>query len=592
MFYLNLFKANETEFDHNEMILTTVTKAEVHEVINGVFTLNFSCLNSDYFSKQVVVGAIIKCKVPDLRKTQLFRIESVTRDLEVISATCSCIGQSDLGTNFIPDSYAVGKNRVQALSHILNGALEKHRFSVTGSGSSKVDNLRIVRMSPLQAIFGTDDNTIVNRYGGEYQFDNFTIKAVDQLGEDNGVVIAHGKNILGIEEKIDDSELITRIIPSYTKPYYERDDTVTLLPEYCVDSPKINNYSKVYHSHINFSELGIERPTDEEGREQDFDTETVIERLRILSKEMFEVQKVDEIFFSYSIDFVELSKTEEYKNYKILETVSLGDVVTIQSRKLGLDLVGRVQEYTYDAIADRYTDIRIGTSKPNITDIINKTQASINMMEDKIEFSVSSLDNKLSSKLEITAEHIMSEVSDVNKNLSSEIKQTAEGLNIITQKYENGELKGQNYSFTGNGFVIGATDGSTTATHTSSYSEWRHGSSYSRADANGFSRDSRPYHHLITMGYATVGGSAGAFPSEVTIQLGNEWKGKNFSVMVSMVDTAGGIADEFVKRTYLRVTDVNNSQGTFRVRGYWTAINWSKVENEKELTFSYLVVGG
>lgn len=589
MFYLNLFRANETDFSHNEMILTSVTTALVKEVINGVFILNFSCLNSDYFSKEIVVGAIIKCRVADERKFQLFRITAISRDLETVSATCSCIGQADLATNFVPDCNVVTKNRVQALRHILSNTLEKHKFTVTGDENSKVfNNLRIVRYSPLNAIFGTDSNTMVNRYGGEYQFDNFNIRAVDQIGSDNGVIIAHGKNVLGIEEKIDDSKLVTRIIPMYT----QRSEAVITIPEYYIDSEKINDYSRVYHSCVSFSDLGIPKPKDEHGRDTDYDEATVIERLKILAKEMFTKDKVDEIEFTYNINFVELSKTEEYKNYKILETVSIGDVVTIMSKKLGINLVGRVQEYEYDAIADRYTSIRIGSSVTNITDVINKTQASINKSEQKFEISINDLENKLSSSLTMTADEIKTMVKDENNKLSSSISQTAQGLQVVTQKYDNGILKGQNYNFTGDGFVIGSTNGSTTATHTSDYSEWRHGNSYSRADANGFSRDGRPYHHLIAMGYATVGGAWGVYPQEVTIQLPNEWKGKAFTVVVQMVDTAGGITDEFVKRTYLRVTDVNTAQGTFRVRGYWTAINWTKAEMEKELTFSYIAVGG
>ena len=162
----------------------------------------------------------------------------------------------------------------------------------------------------------------------------------------------------------------------------------------------------------------------------------------------------------------------------------------------------------------------------------------------------------------------------------------------VAGKYNGGQLVGTNYNFSGNAFTIGATDGSTTATHTSSYSEWRHGNSVSRADASGFSRDGHPYTHLIEGGSAIVGGSAGIYPSIRVIQLPDIWKGKNFKVLVSMKNTAGGLADEWVKRTYLEVVSQDKATATFNVKGYWTAINSKNQENEKELEFSWLAIGG
>ena len=159
-------------------------------------------------------------------------------------------------------------------------------------------------------------------------------------------------------------------------------------------------------------------------------------------------------------------------------------------------------------------------------------------------------------------------------------------------KYNSGQLVGTNYNFSGTGFTIGATDGSTTATHTSSYSEWRHGNSVTRADANGFSRDGHPYTHLIEFGTAFVGGSVGTHPAIQTIQLPDIWKNKTFKVLVSMKNTAGGLANEWVKRTFLDVVSIDQATATFKVRGYWTSITSTGVENEKELEFSWLAIGG
>ena len=198
----------------------------------------------------------------------------------------------------------------------------------------------------------------------------------------------------------------------------------------------------------------------------------------------------------------------------------------------------------------------------------------------------------MQSSITQTAKEIRQEVTDADNKLQTQVTTTANSFNILAGKYNSGQLVGTNYNFSGTGFTIGATDGSTTATHTSSYSEWRHGNSSSRADANGFSRDGHPYTHLIEFGTAFVGGSVGTHPAIQTIQLPDIWKNKNFKVLVSMKNTAGGLANEWVKRTFLDVVSIDKATATFKVRGYWTSITSTGVENEKELEFSWLAIGG
>jgi hypothetical protein len=142
-------------------------------------------------------------------------------------------------------------------------------------------------------------------------------------------------------------------------------------------------------------------------------------------------------------------------------------------------------------------------------------------------------------------------------------------------------------------FKIGATNGSNCAIHTNSFSRWQHNKDgYTEANANGFYRNGREYLTNISVGSGIVGGSAGVYPSTVTIQLPESFKGHSFAVVVNTVDTAGGLADEYMKRIYLQAHNYNYANATFQVTGYWTAINSVGAENQKELTFSYTAIGG
>ena len=425
--FFNIYEKNESNFDHNQFILTQVTAATLTEEINGIFNLDMECLIQDSNSSMLVIGNVIKALTPDDRPAQLFRITNVSKDLTKINVTAMAIAIADLSANFIPDSNVVNMNRVQGVNHLLEATLQKHRFKAVGKGNAgALNNLRVVRYNPIQAVLGSEDNTMLSRFGGEYQFDNFNIIAADFIGTDNGVIIAHKKNIIGIEETINDDDLVTRIIPQGTNEL--------LLPEYYIDSPKINNYEKVYHRKINF-DIGVQE-ADEEGNGEVVTQEQAYNMLRAAARGLFENDHIDDLFFNYKINFIELSKTEEYKDYAILEKVNLGDTVKVLVKKSGLTLTGRVYKYTFDLLKNRYDVIEIGSKKPDISSVINSTNQQISSIKNMIELEVSSMNENLNSKLTITEQGIMSEVNNKTQGLQSQIQQQAGAISSKVSRNE------------------------------------------------------------------------------------------------------------------------------------------------------------
>ena len=567
---IKLFKPNETNFNHNQYVLSDCISCDVSEIMNGMFKceLEYPLFDSKGIGAKMSVEWIIKAPVPDNRPDQLFRICDIEKDSSngIVKVTAKSIAISDLGANFIKDTNIVNKTRGQALRQILGNTMLAHKFTCSDDGDTAVNNLRIVRYSPIDAIAGSKDNTLINRYGGELTFDNFNIHCASIRTRSKTFSILHKKNLESISVKVDLSELITRIIPEGKNGMF--------LPEYYIDSQYKNNYSQVYVQKVNFNDIG---PDEGQPTQQDY------EKLRSAAKDIFKILKKDQLSFSYKVEFTSLRECKEYEDFKELETVYLGDKVKIYYKPMNLNLTGRVIEYKYDALLDRYTSITVGVQVETIAGTLQKTEAKVDTAIEEAK------DAK--SKIEVVADEVkgMYEVMVTTNNLSTIVKQNAEswGLSI------NGKLSSTHYNFDINGFTIGSSANGDSAIHTNQYSMWKHSDgTYSRADATGFYHNGQGvYHSLMALGSAIVGGSAGVYPNTITIQLPDIWKGKDFEVQVQMIDTAGGLADELVKRTYLRITDINKANATFSVRGYWTAYK-SGVENEKELHFSYIVVGG
>ncbi|MEC2933873.1 phage tail spike protein, partial [Bacillus cereus] len=91
--------------------------------------------------------------------------------------------------------------------------------------------------------------------------------------------------------------------------------------------------------------------------------------LRQAAKDMFAIQKVDQPKANYNVKFQELSQTEEYKDYKHLQSVYMADTVTVEHQEDGIDIKAKVIAYKYDPIKKEYLDITIGNFKESFTDV-------------------------------------------------------------------------------------------------------------------------------------------------------------------------------------------------------------------------------
>ena len=417
---VRLYKNTETDFTHNENILTEIESCKVTEELNGDYTveLEYPLEDSKGISNSLVVGAIPSVPAIDSRNNQLFRI--IAKDTDSFSTTIQ--GQAkflaDLKENRVKAMTLTGLTRKQAIQTVLNAALEPHIYTV-GNLDTNTNNDVIVNIqegSVLSAIIG-EENSILSEYGGEFVVNNNTIDIIDSRGSDNGITIEYGKNLSSIKEGIDLTDLATVLIPKNGE--YR-------LPEYYIESPLVNNYEKRYFKEVEFN-LDIWDGTDEQGEEQITEAEAYM-LMRAACNKMFSNDYVDQITFNYSVNMIELSKTEEYKDYAILETVNLGDTVTIKHKKLNLDLQGRVNKISYrvDSNGETFLDtVEIGFKKKDITDIINTAVKQIQFAKDEIKLELKNNISRVNVQLKLADDKMSAVVEKDGTGMGWQLKQNA-----------------------------------------------------------------------------------------------------------------------------------------------------------------------
>lgn len=353
-----VYDKNETSFTHNGLaVLNDCKSCLITEELNGQYELEIEyplTSKCQYLTEENIIKA----------DGQLFRIYHRVKTLNSVKVNVRHIFY-DLIDNFLENVKVTNMSGFGALDYVLSNTEYPHNFICMGdvSGSNTVS---FIRKNPIEAILGTDG--IIAVWGGELVRDNFTVKLLNSRGQDRSVLISYGKNIIGIEETLDIDGVCTRLMP------VGKDGL--LLSEKYIDSPYINSFS---HPKI---------------KEQEFyDCETETE-LRASAEKFMQDNKIDIPMFNYKIDFLELSKTEEYKNYAVLETVYMGDTVTIKHNKLNISLKAKVIKMIKNAITNRIEQVELGGFKANFALGINNSIQNVKTeIVDTKNFLQTSIDN-------------------------------------------------------------------------------------------------------------------------------------------------------------------------------------------------------
>lgn len=372
---IRLYDANCKDFDNNGIgILKDTIKSEVSETLNGELVLDMEYPVSSKYIEYIVNENIIKCDA-GLEDEQLFRIKNVKPDFDIIKIYAEHISY-DLADNFLEDVYPQNMNGAECLEWILTHTLYPHNF-ISFSDIQNAASARYVRKNPIEAIVGDLDNSFVNLWGGELKRNNFLISMLTKRGNNKGYKIKYRKNLTGLDFTIDNSNIITKIMPQGYNGLF--------LPEKYVDSPYISNYPIPRIKLIEFSDVKVkEKEEDEEG----FATqEEAYEELRRLCNLKYSEDNIDKPTVNLKVDFVDLSKTTEYQNYAFLESISMGDTVTVELDYIQVEV--RVIKTIYDSLLHRYAKLELGEFNANyITDSQKDLTNTIKKETSNIETSV------------------------------------------------------------------------------------------------------------------------------------------------------------------------------------------------------------
>lgn len=350
-----LFPSTATEFNTQGLgVLTDAISCTVTEERNGTFELTMQYPDTGVHFDEITDRCIIYAIPSPYRAPQPFRIYRITRPMNGIIMVYAQHITYDLSG--VPLNPFTAINAPDALSKLsLNAAVDSPFTFWTDKAT--VASFAVSTPSSTRSVLGGSSGSILDVYGGEYEWDGFTVRLYGHRGYDNGVVISYGKNLTDIEQDRNISNVATGIYPYWTNA---EGALVTCDPK-IVNAPGTYDFTRVVP--VDFS--------------SDFETQPTPAQLQARAEKYVEDNKIGIPKTSITASFVQLEQFPEYEDLALLEKCDLCDTVTIRYPQLGVKAKAEIVKIETDVLLERYNSVEIGDVRTNIADTIVGQQQEI-----------------------------------------------------------------------------------------------------------------------------------------------------------------------------------------------------------------------
>lgn len=353
-----LFAPDTSNFTTNGLgALADCTSCKVTEKRNGEYILTMQYpLDGIHFS-DIKHSSIIWAKPSDGGNNQAFRVYKIKKPMNgIVTIEAEHISYQQ---SKIPVMPFTANSVSAALQGLKTNAAEDCPFFFY-TDKQTIATYTQDQPASMRSRLGGVEGSILDVYGGEYEFDNYDVHLWASRGSDKGVALRYGKNITDISQEENIQNVITGICP-----FYANEDTLVVLPEKVIESEYTALYPYPRTEVVDFSsEWTEEAPT--------------VEQLRARAQQYINDNNIGIPKISIDVSFIALWQTEEYKDIAPLERVNLCDTVTIIFEKLGIEAKAKVIATEYDVLHERYNKISVGDAKSSLANTIVEIDATTN----------------------------------------------------------------------------------------------------------------------------------------------------------------------------------------------------------------------
>lgn len=365
-----LYKADALSFStYGIGTLLDTLSCEVTEERNGIYECVLSYPLTGALYSEIRNERIVKVKSNDTSAPQAFRIYRITTPMDgkiKIYAQHISYDLSNIAVSILPEQMMQAQ---PAMDRVLNNTITPHNFTLR-TDYTKYKMFSVDKPKSVRSVLGGEKGSLLDLWGGEFEWDNFTIIHHQGRGHNNGVVIEYGKNLTKLEQNSEITDLYTDLLPYAVKTDDNGKETVVTLSEQIIP---------IADTSLTQRKTLIKDFTDA------FDENTEINEshLRNRANDYLENNPLGIETPTITIAFEPLWKQPEYA--AVLERVSLCDTVTVRHSVLGISVKTKVIKTVYDSLAEKYVSISLGSPKSSLLNRVHDTEAAITETSKRVD---------------------------------------------------------------------------------------------------------------------------------------------------------------------------------------------------------------
>lgn len=349
-----LFPTDALEFTSRGLgALSDAISCNVIEERNGEYELTLVYPKHGIHFADLEIGRII-CAIPSpYRLPQPFRIYKITRSMrDSVTVNAQHISYDLSGVTVKPFQ---SSSVADTLNKIKINSLNTNNFKFSGSSSLAVSHKYDYPYTARQLLGGVE-GSILDLFGGEYEFDGFNVKWYAQRGQNSGVTIRYGKNLLDVVQDIDSASLVSGVCP-----YWQDSETGNV----------------VYGGIVRLDgEFVTERIVPLDMTEY-FETAPTVAQLEAQAKTYITANYATEPELSCDVSFALIEQSEQYKEFALLEKCDLCDTVNVYYGGLGVNSTAKIVKIDTDVLRNKYNSVTVGTVRANIAQTIEAQQKAL-----------------------------------------------------------------------------------------------------------------------------------------------------------------------------------------------------------------------
>lgn len=349
-----LYTADRTSFDDNGLgILSDAVSCKVTRELNGQYELEMRYPVEGIHYGEIALRSILRVAVDPGKDIQPLRIYRITPAMGGVATIYARHVAYDLGGYVVAPFTAA--DAPAAMAGIKAHALPAGMPFELSTDKTTTASMAVTVPTSAWALLGGQRGSLLDVYGGEYEFDGWAVRLLTRCGADRGIAVRYGKNLTDLTQDSNCANCYTGVVP-----YWKDNETTVMAPPVYAEGDF--GYTKLMP--LDLSSDFEERPTEAE--------------LQAAGAAYVKRNQIGVPIVSWDVKLALLAQASGYEDVAHLEQIYLGDTVGVHFAQLGVGAKARVNKIVWDCLLERYDSVALGSVKASIAATIADQRQQIN----------------------------------------------------------------------------------------------------------------------------------------------------------------------------------------------------------------------